>query len=474
MLRYCSGIFQDPKIANQRRGLLRGLTGPGEKLLCSLRERLLYSLYYSLFYSLYYLSFTTHFTCFQMVKTTKLYDLLGVSPSASESELKSAYRKLALKYHPDKNPEAGDKFKEISHAYEVLSDSNKREVYDQYGEEGLNGEGPGMSPQDIFSQFFGGGFFGGGFPGGSRQRGPRRGADMDFSLGVTLEDLYKGKSTKIAVQRQVVCSKCNGKGGKADSVKSCPGCQGTGVRVTIRQMGPMIQQMQSACGECGGEGEIIREKDRCQGCNGKKVVSEKKIHEVFVEKGMSDGQRIKFTGEADQAPGMVAGDVVVVLNEKEHSLFKRNGKDLHCKVKVDLLTALSGGSFTIKHLDDRILEGTIRPGEVIKPDEVRVIENEGMPEYKRPFNKGDLYIQFEVVFPPANWADVETIGKLESILPPRSTMEVESEDTLPVTLKKVDPSKRRSSREQERRGRNAYDEDEEEERGGPGVQCHQQ
>lgn len=414
-----------------------------------------------------------------MVKTTKLYDLLGVSPGASESELKSAYRKLALKYHPDKNPEAGDKFKEISHAYEVLSDTNKREVYDQYGEEGLNGEGPGMSPQDIFSQFFGGGFFGGGFGGQSKPRGPRRGADMDFSLGVALEDLYKGKTTKIAVQRQVVCDKCDGKGGKADAVKACSGCNGNGVRVTIRQIGPMIQQMQSACNECNGEGEIIREKDRCKGCQGKKVTTEKKVHEVFVEKGMTDGQRIKFSGEADQAPGITPGDVIVIINEKEHSFFKRHGKDLHCKVKIDLVTALAGGAFTIKHLDDRILEGTIKPGEVIKPDEVRIIEGEGMPEFKRPFNKGDLYVQFELIFPPSNWADVETIAKLENILPPRSAMDVEISADMAeqVTLKKVDPSRRRGREQpdQSRRQRSAYEEDDEEERtAGPGVQCAQQ
>lgn len=419
-----------------------------------------------------------------MVKATKLYDLLGVAPGASESELKGAYRKLALKYHPDKNPEAGDKFKEISHAYEVLSDPHKREIYDQYGEEGLNGEGgPGMSPQDIFSQFFGGGFFGGAFGGQGRQRGPRRGADMDFALGCTLEDLYRGKTTKIAVQRQKICEKCDGKGGKADSVKTCPGCNGSGVRVTIRQMGPMIQQMQSACNECSGEGEIIKEKDRCKECHGKKVVQEKKVHEVFVEKGMSDGQRIKFSGEADQAPGVVPGDVVVIINEKEHAFFKRHGKDLHCKVKIDLVTALAGGSFTIKHLDDRILEGTILPGEVIKPDEVRIIEGEGMPEHKRPFSKGDLYVQFELVFPPSRWADEETIKRLESILPPRSVMQIESEQAEAVTLKKVDPS-RRKGREQQHGGhhhhhrtRNAYDEDDEDEHmhgAGPGVQCAQQ
>lgn len=413
-----------------------------------------------------------------MVRHTKLYDVLGVSPTASENELKSAYRKLALKYHPDKNPEAGDKFKEISHAYEVLSDSNKREIYDQYGEEGLNGEGgPGMSAQDIFSQFFGGGFFGGGFGGQQRSRGPRKGADMDFSLNCTLEDLYKGKTTKIAVQRQVLCDKCDGKGGKADSVKQCTGCKGSGVRTTIRQIGPMIQQMQSPCNECNGEGEVIKEKDRCKTCHGKKVLSEKKVHEVFVEKGMAGGQKIKFAGEADQAPGIIPGDVIVIVNEKEHALFKRNGKDLHCKVKIDLITALAGGSFTIKHLDDRILEGVILPGEVIKPEEVRIIEGEGMPEYKRPFNKGDLYVQFEVVFPPSNWADEATIKKLEGILPTRTAMDVESDAMETVMLKKVDPSRRKSKDQHGHghRSRNAYEsDDDQDQHGGPGVQCHQQ
>ena len=413
-----------------------------------------------------------------MPRNTKLYDILGVSPNATDNELKSAYRKLALKYHPDKNPEAGDKFKEISHAYEVLSDTQKREIYDQYGEEGLSGEGPGMSAQDIFSQFFGGGFFGGFGGTGQRHRGPRRGADMEFNLSVTLEDLYKGKTTKISVQRQVICKSCDGKGGKADSVHKCPGCNGTGVRVTIRQMGPMIQQMQSACNECSGEGEIIREKDRCKTCHGKKVISDKKIHEVTIEKGMQGGQKIKFTGEADQAPGVVAGDVVVLISEKEHSLFKRRGRDLHCKVQIELLTALAGGSFTIKHLDDRILEGTIKPGEVIKPDEVRVIEGEGMPEYKRPYNKGNLYVQFEVVFPPQDWTNIEVIKKLESILPPRLSMEIEEGFAEMVTMKRVDPS-RKSEHDHGRRAgnRNAYDEDDEEyeeQRGGPGVQCAQQ
>lgn len=409
-----------------------------------------------------------------MVKDTKYYDILGVSPSVGESELKSAYRKLALKYHPDKNPEAGDKFKEISHAYEILSNPQKREVYDKYGEDGLNGEGPGMSAEDLFSQFFGGGFFGGG-AGGGRRSGPKRGEDMVFELGVTLEELYRGKTAKIAVQRRVICSGCQGKGGKEGAVRKCSGCNGSGVKVQIRQMGPMIQQFQSVCNDCGGEGEQINSKDRCKECSGKKVVSEKKVHEVHVEKGMSHGQKIKFTGEADQAPGVIPGDVIVVIVEKEHGVFKRQGSDLHCKVKIDLLTALAGGAFQINHLDDRTLQGIIAPGEVIQPDEVRVMEGEGMPEYKRPFEKGHLFIHFDLVFPPPNWTNPATIAKLEQILPPRITMQIDGATCDEVPLKKMTAShkNRRSG------GGHAHDEDDDDGHhhggaAGSGVQCHQQ
>ena len=206
------------------------------------------------------------------------------------------------------------------------------------------------------------------------------------------------------------------------------------------------------------------------------MISEKKVHEVIVERGMQHGQKIKFAGEADQAPGMVAGDVIVILNEKEHPTFKRSGKDLHCKVKIELVTALAGGTFTIKHLDDRILEGTIKPGEVIKPEETRMIEGEGMPEYKRPYNKGNLYVHFDVLFPAPDWTDVETIKKLEGILPPRSAMDVENGFAEMVTLKKVDPSRKPSAESHRHGSRNVYDEEEEEESngGGPGVQCAQQ
>lgn len=220
--------------------------------------------------------------------------------------------------------------------------------------------------QDLFSQLFGGGggFFGGG--GGGRPQGPRKTKDLVHRVHVTLEDLYKGKTSKLALTRNVICVKCNGKGGKEGAVRTCNTCSGRGVRVTLRQMGPMIQQLQQPCDECSGTGEVINHKDKCKTCNGKKVISEKKMLEVHIDKGMKGGQTVNFRGESDQAPGVTPGDVVIVIEEKPHDRFKRQDNDLFVEVEVDLLTALGGGEFAIKHLDERVLIVRINPGEVLK------------------------------------------------------------------------------------------------------------
>jgi len=230
-----------------------------------------------------------------------------------------------------------------------------------------------MDPQDLFSQLFGGGgggFFGGGGGGGrSRPSGPKRGKDLVHRVKVSLEELYVGKTTKLALQKHVICKKCEGRGGKEGAVKKCGGCQGQGIKVILRQLGPMVQQMQQTCPDCNGSGETINIKDQCKQCHGKKINQERKVLEVRIDKGMEDGQQITFKEEADQAPNTIPGDVVIVVDEKPNTKFKRRGNDLICDVEVDLLTALAGGKVLIPHLDDHSISVQIPEGEVIKPGE---------------------------------------------------------------------------------------------------------
>ncbi|XP_035579587.1 dnaJ homolog subfamily A member 2-like [Zalophus californianus] len=375
------------------------------------------------------------------VADTKLYDFLGVPPGASENELKKAYRKLAKEYHPDKNPNAGEKFKEISFAYEVLSNPEKRELYDRYGEQGLReGSGGGGGMDDIFSHIFGGGLFG--FMGNqSRNRNGRRREDMMHPLKVSLEDLYNGKTTKLQLSKNVLCSACSGQGGKSGAVQKCSACRGRGVRIMIRQLAPgMVQQMQSVCSDCNGEGEVINEKDRHKKCEGKKVIKEVKILEVHVDKGMKHGQRITFTGEADQAPG---GE------------------------------ALCGFQFTFKHLDGRQIVVKYPPGKVIESGCVRVVRGEGMPQYRNPFEKGDLYIKFDVQFPENNWISPDKLSELEDLLPSRPEVPNIIGDTEEVELQEFD-STRGSGGGQRHEAYNNSSDEESSSHHGPGVQCAHQ
>ncbi|KAB0351441.1 hypothetical protein FD754_016298 [Muntiacus muntjak] len=312
--------------------------------------------------------------------------MANVADTKVENELKKAYRKLAKEYHPDKNPNAGDKFKEITFAYEELSNPEKRELYDRYGEQGLredSGGGGGMD--DIFSHIFGGGLFS--FMG-----------DIMHPLKVSLEDLYNGKTTKLQLSKNVPCGACSGQGGKSGAVYA----------IMIRQLAPgMVEQMQSVCSDCNGGGEVINEKDRCKKCEGKKVIKEVKILEVHVDKGMKHGQRITFTGEADQAPGVEPGDIVLLLQGNEHEVFQRDGNDLHMTYKIGLVEALCGFQFTFKHLDGHQIAVFV------------LVRGEGMPQYRNPFEKGDLYIKFDVQFPENNWINPDKLSELEDLLPSR-------------------------------------------------------
>jgi len=397
-----------------------------------------------------------------MVKETKYYDLLDVSPDAEEAELKKAYRKKALRLHPDKGGDP-ELFKEVTHAYEVLSDPQNRSIYDSRGEAGLSESGGmgGMDPQDLFSQLFGGGGFFGGGP--SRSQGPRKSKDLVHRVNVTLEELYRGKTTKLALTRNVICGKCNGKGGKEGAVRSCGVCSGRGIRVTLRQMGPMIQQIQQPCDECSGTGEVINQKDRCKTCNGRKTVSEKKMLEVHIDKGMKGGQTITFRGESDQAPGVAPGDVVIVVEEKPHDRFQRKENDLFTSVEIDILTALGGGQFGIRHLDDRALVVTIHPGEVIRHDDLKVIHGQGMPS-QRHHEPGDLYVKISVKFP--EFIDPTLIPMLERVLPPRKSIDIYPPGILLEDVDLDNPDQT----EREKVSEDAMDQDQ----GEPRVQCANQ
>eukprot|EP01113_Clastostelium_recurvatum_P000319 TRINITY_DN1013_c0_g1_i2.p1 TRINITY_DN1013_c0_g1~~TRINITY_DN1013_c0_g1_i2.p1 ORF type:complete len:418 (-),score=99.10 TRINITY_DN1013_c0_g1_i2:26-1279(-) len=413
-------------------------------------------------------------------KDKEFYERLGVESSANADEIKKAYRKMAIRFHPDKNPdnpEAADKFKEISEAYEVLSDTKKRDLYDKYGKEGLQEGGfHAGNASDLFSQFFG-------FGGGGRQ-GPPQGEDIVHPVNCTLEELYKGKSVKMGVTRDVICSKCTGTGSlRAGATSTCATCKGRGARIALRQFGPgMMQQMQIPCGDCNGTGEKIADADRCTECKGKKVVKEKKVLEVHIDKGMKHGQKITFTGESDQAPGTEPGDIIFVVQQKEHATFKRQDTDLSMEHTIPLIEALTGTKFTVTHLDGRTLVVSTVPGDVLTPGEVRAISGEGMPTYKRPFEKGDLLVKFNIVFPEPGKFTPQQAALLERILPPRNPLPaVVSDDAEEVTLAstayKPDARKGQRNRGEAYSDDRMHDDDDEEDdgrQGGPGVNCRQQ
>jgi DnaJ-class molecular chaperone len=324
------------------------------------------------------------------VHAVDYYQLLGISRDATVKEIKKAYRAKSLEFHPDKNKEEGaaDKFGEIARAYEVLSDQDKRDVYNRHGEEGLkkhesgSGGGGGGGFDDMFSHFFGGG--GGGRRGSEEQRTP----SLELPLYLSLKQLYLGESIDVEYQRQVLCMHWE------MCMKNAPDCHAPGIRVRRQQLAPgFVQQVQVRDERCVARGK--QWKEDCKDCPNK-TDTEKIDLTIEVQPGMRDSERISFDGVTDENPGFVAGDLHFVVMEEPDDTFHRDRDDLYKTMEIPLVDALTGFSITLTHLDDK--EFTVKMDDVTDCDHVMRVPGKGMPRRNgRGF--GDLYVTFEVDFP---------------------------------------------------------------------------
>lgn len=332
------------------------------------------------------------------------YELLGVSKSADEKELKSAFRKLAMKFHPDKNPdnaEAEQKFKEINEAYEMLKDPQKRAAYDQYGHAAFEQGGPGGGAgfggggaggfHDIFEDIFGD-MMGG----GQRQRrssgGRERGADLRYNMEISLEEAFEGKTAQIRVPTSVSCDVCSGSGAKpGSSPTTCTTCGGIG-RVRAAQG---FFSVERTCPTCHGNGQMIS--DPCTKCSGQGRVSEEKSLSVNIPAGIEDGTRIRVAGEGEAGQrGGPTGDLYIFLSVRPHEFFQREGADLYCMVPISMTKAALGGKFEVTTLDGSKSRVTVPDG-TQSGKELRM-RGKGMP-VMRSSQKGDLYIRIAVETP---------------------------------------------------------------------------
>ena len=342
------------------------------------------------------------------------YEILGVSKSASDDEIKKAYRKLAIKYHPDKNPDdksAEEKFKEAAEAYEVLSNPEKRQRYNQFGHAGVGGASSGngggfggMNMDDIFSQFgdiFGGGGFGG-FGGSSRGGGRRvvRGSNLRVKVKLNLQEIAKGVEKKLKVNKFVSCNTCKGSGAKNGTFDTCKLCNGSGVQVKMQQTFLGAMQTQTTCSGCNGEGKTV--KDKCNTCHGDGIVRAEEVISINIPAGVAEGMQLSVSGKGNAAPrGGINGDLLVLIEEEEHPELKRDGSNLFYDSYVNFADAALGTSIEIPTVDNKVkikIEPGTQSGKVLR------LKGKGLPDVNS-YGTGDLLVNINVWTPQHLSAD---------------------------------------------------------------------
>ena len=348
------------------------------------------------------------------------YEVLGVEKTASDAEIKKAYRKMAIQYHPDKNPgdkEAEEKFKEAAEAYSVLSDKDKRARYDQFGHAGMGGAaggaggfGQGMSMDDIFSMFgdiFGGGGGFGGFSGfggfggggGRAQQRKFRGSDLRVKVKMSLKDISTGVEKKFKLKKYVTCEHCHGTGAEGDSgTETCPNCHGTGSVTRTQQSIFGMMQTQSVCPNCNGEGKII--KNKCKHCSGEGIVYGEEVVEVKIPAGVAEGMQLSVSGKGNAGKrNGIPGDLLVVVEEESHPDLIRDENDLIYNLLLSVPTAALGGTVEIPTIDFKV-KVKIDPG--TQPGKVLRLRGKGLPSvnsYGYSNGTGDLLVNISVYIP---------------------------------------------------------------------------
>ena len=370
------------------------------------------------------------------------YEVLGVDRNASANDIKKAYRKLAIQYHPDKQhdktdaekKEAEEKFKEAAEAYSVLSDADKKARYDQFGHEGLGGaggfSGAGMDMNDIFSMFgdiFGGrGGFGGfgGFGGGGGSATPQkfRGSDQRVKVKMTLQEIANGVTKKFKLKKYVPCTHCGGTGAEGNATETCPDCKGTGRVIRTQQSFFGMMRTETACPRCNGEGKII--KNKCPHCNGDGVVMGEEVVEVQIPAGVMDGMQLSMRGKGNAGKrNGISGDLLILVEEESHPDLIRDENDLIYNLLLDIPTAILGGFAEIPTIDGRA-KVTIDPG--TQPGKVLRLRGKGLPTLNS-YGKGDIVVNISIYIPEALSKDekkvIEDFRKSENFRPSESIKE---------------------------------------------------